>query len=189
MTGFMEDRDDDFEWEQKRGKSRKPKERKASANGKGCSSYFGWTIAGLALALLVVMFFDSFQDYVKYAQLVREGVSTTGVVTGKDSRRTSGLITRGGGNSDYYITYQYTALMDGSPTPFETRKSVSSFNYPKFSVGAEIEVVYLPSSPEVSAPKMGLEPPSISGILFFVAIAAFLAYLGLNGMFKSPGAR
>jgi hypothetical protein len=127
------------------------------------------------------MIVDTFQDYKKYTLLLQEGVPTTGIVTEKDVNRTSGLIRKGGVSSRYYITYRCTALVDSVPAPVEIRKPVSSVNYPKFSIGTEIEILYIPSEPEISEPKITFGPPSIAGVLFFVVFAGELTYIGLKG--------
>ncbi|MFZ5820940.1 MAG: hypothetical protein ACOYYJ_13655 [Chloroflexota bacterium] len=136
-AGFFDDLEEDFVSKRKT-KRDNPRAQKKHEGGR---SLLDLVVIAFALVLLGVMIVDAFQDYKRHTLLLQEGVLTTGVVTEKDFRRTSGLTTKGGGNSKYRVTYQYTALVNGSPTPFETRKSVSSFDYPKFSVGAEIEVL------------------------------------------------
>ncbi|MBK6792774.1 MAG: hypothetical protein IPG80_09550 [Anaerolineales bacterium] len=63
--------------------------------------------------------------------------------------------------------------------------TVSRSSYSKYKVGQEIEVLYAASNPEISATKAGFGPPSIFSILFFPALATWLAYLGLKEMSKS----
>lgn len=138
-------------------------------------------MAAFALIAVGWMIVDTFQDYKKYTLLLQEGVPTTGIVTEKDVNRTSGLIRKGGVSSRYYITYRCTALVDSVPAPVEIRKPVSSVNYPKFSIGTEIEILYIPSEPEISEPKITFGPPSIAGVLFFVVFAGELTYIGLKG--------
>jgi|GEM_PF-6077309 hypothetical protein len=94
------------------------------------------------------------------------------------------ITTKGVGNSKYHVTCQYTARVDGSPTQFETRVSISAVNYSKFQVGAEIEILYIPSAPEISEPKMGFGPPSITGILFLAAVAVGVAWYGAGVIYS-----
>jgi|GEM_PF-5711596 hypothetical protein len=141
-----------------------------------------WSIFSLAILTITVV--DAFKDYANYNLLVREGVLTTGVVTEKYYEHTK---SKRGFDSWYRVTYEYTALVNGSPASLESRMSVSRSRYSKYEVGQEIEVLYAASNPEISAAKAGFGPPSIFSILLFAALAIWIAYLGLKEMSKSFG--
>jgi len=178
MPDFFDDRDDyESKWKTKRDYPYKQKKTKGG-------SLFGFAVAAFALIALGWMIVDAFQDYMKYILLVREGVPATAVITEKYTHE----INRRAPRPDYktyYIVYQYTALVNGSPASLESKVTVSRSRYSKYEVGQEIEVLYAASNPEISATKAGFGPPSIFSILLFAALATWLAYLGLKEMSKS----
>ena len=184
MPDFMESSDDGFQKKRKYKHSEPYKEnkRRPPSKGMGCGFILAllWTI--FSLAILTLSVFDTFKDYANYNLLVREGVLTTGVVTEKYYEHTR---SKRGFDSWYHVTYEYTALVNGSPASLESRMTVSRSRYSKYEVGQEIEVLYAASNPEISATKAGFGAPSIFSILFFPTLATWLAYLGLKEMSKS----
>lgn len=173
MPDFFDDRDDgDDDRKYKRYKSRRRKS----------GTRLGLVVHGLILIALGYLFIDILQDQKRYELLLQEGALTTGVVTDKDDHRPNRLILSGGRNSSYRVEYQYTVLVNGSPTQLETRTSVARVNYSKYQVGAKIEVVYLPSAPETSEPKIDFAPPSVWGYLFILTFIGIVAYSGVMEM-------
>lgn len=169
MPDFFDDRDDDNdERKYKRHKSRRRKG----------GSLLGLAAHVLILIVLGLFFVDILQDQRRYELLLQEGALTTGIVTDKDYYRSSGLLTKGGGHSSHSVEYQYTVLVNGSPTQFEIRRSVTRVNYSKYQVGAKIEVIYLPSAPEISEPKINFAPPSVWGYLFLLTFMGIVVYSG-----------
>jgi hypothetical protein len=107
----------------------------------------------------------------RYNRLLREGVTTTAVVTR--------LETRSGEDSDnYYVHYQFSAKVHGDTTRFENRHSVSHAFYRKLAVGQTVEVLYAASAPHTSVIKTEFKRPGPSGWIFS-ALGGFFVLIGV----------
>ena len=76
-------------------------------------------------------------------KLVEHGVPVTGKVTDRKSRSTST-----GGSATHHLRYEFTAP-DGRT--YAHRITVTGDEYQSFRDGDEIDLVYLPDNPKVSA--------------------------------------
>lgn len=146
--------------------------------------FMGLIYLGLGLGCLVMGIIALIGDPAEFVLLAREGVPATGVITEKRHQKTDRLLKSD--RHSYYITYRYTAQVNGAPAQFESEDEISqSSYYHKFQVGQTIEIYYAASDPQISA--INASPGTVSDrsilmLLAGVAGAAWFGYGGLKGI-------
>ncbi|MBK6792779.1 MAG: DUF3592 domain-containing protein [Anaerolineales bacterium] len=151
-----------------------------SSSGRRCSFILGLIYVGVSLTVLALTMIAFFNNTMRYNLLKREGITAAGVITKKIHNEPNPLSRR---KSHYfYVVYQYTALVNGSPAHFETTKEVRSDLYFRYQVGQAIEILYVASDPKISAIKADLKPEPLSSIPLTLIIVAFVVLFGYGGV-------
>ncbi|MFZ6026818.1 MAG: DUF3592 domain-containing protein [Chloroflexota bacterium] len=142
----------------------------------GCILIFGliWTLFSAIFPVVGVGVFIS--EQAKYNQLSREGVTAKGMITELD-------IDNSGDSTSYYVSYQFTASINGDPTQVQARESVSSSLYNDLETGQKIDVLYAASDPNLSTLKAEFAPPNLLFSLFFVGFGGLFVLFGLGMMY------
>ncbi|WP_345106038.1 DUF3592 domain-containing protein [Candidatus Villigracilis vicinus] len=143
--------------------------------------FMGLIYMGLGLGCLVMGIVAFIGDPAEYILLGREGVPATGVITGKRHLKIERLLKSD--QHSYYITYKYTAMVNGVPAQFESENQIpQSSYYKKYQAGQTIEILYAASDPQISAVNAGLGVVPDNSILMLLIGAVGAAWFGYSGL-------
>lgn len=138
-----------------------------------------WTL--LSFILVAVGFGVYLRQQRDYNLLLNQGVMTTGVIADLDVDHKNDQTT-------YTIRYRFTAQIKEAPVEFEKHIVVSASQYASIGIGQKVEVVYLPSNPEVSTLKTELRPPDSLFPAAVGGIGLLLMAVGAKQLGNSMGA-
>jgi hypothetical protein len=157
-----------------------PKSRTPRSN-RWVIGFVGLMYMGLGFGCLMVGIIALIGNPAEYVLLGREGVLTTGVITGKRHSEYERLLKTD--LHSYYITYKYTAMVNGAPAQFEAEDEISqSSYYKKYQVGQMIEILYAASNPQISAVNAGLGTVHGNSIMMLLAGAVGAVWYGYSGL-------
>jgi hypothetical protein len=143
----------------------------------GCILLFGlmWTLFSAIFPVVGIGIFVNEQR--DYNRLSQEGVTVRGTITALE-------IDDSGDSTSYYVSYQFTASLNGDPTQVNARESVSSSFYNDLETGQKIDVLYAASDPNLSALKAEFGPPNVWFSLIFVGMGSWFVLIGLGMMYS-----
>ncbi len=143
--------------------------------------FMGLIYMGLGLVCLVMGIIAFIGDPAEYILLGREGVPATGVITEKRHLKIERLLKSD--RHSYYITYKYTAMVNGVPAQFESEDQISqSSYYKKYQAGQTIEILYAASAPQISTVNAGLGVVPDNSILMLLIGAVGAVWFGYSGL-------
>jgi hypothetical protein len=142
--------------------------------------FVGLMYVGLGFGCLMAGILAFIGNPMEYLLLGREGVPTNGVITEKRHKKSERLLRSD--RHSYYITYEYTALVNGALVQFEAEDEISQSSYYKYQVGQTIELLYAASDPQISAVNAGLGTVSENSIIILLAGAASAVWFANTGL-------
>lgn len=119
-----------------------------------------------------------FTQKARYDRLSREGQPIQAQVTAKDMDEDSE-------GDTYYITYRYTAPLQGQPQKFTQRQSVSRETYEQTPDKGSLRVIYARSDPDVAVIASELAPPSRVFVFLFSLMPLVFGGVGAYAIWRS----
>lgn len=83
-------------------------------------------------------------------------------------------------STGYYVYYEFKAPVNGDATLFKSSAGVSSAFYNELRVDQPIDVIYIPSDPNISQLKAQFGPPNIFVGWFFGGLGSLFMLIGLT---------
>jgi len=154
--------------------SRLPRPKPSSPRGGlGCLIIFGlgWTLFSIVFVIMGAGSYLNAQN--RYHRLSQEGLTVPGVVTGLE-------IDDSGDSTSYYVSYQFTAAIEGDSTQVKARDSISSELYDRLEKGQAIDVLYAASDPNLSVVKPNFHPPDLILPVVFTGMGGLFVLIGLG---------